>query len=133
MSQHLLVLQLSCPQCKTGLTQGTKIVLDAYVKETGKEGPMTLSAVFGDYSVETELPLQEGATVDFRCPRCEASLMLPITCKICGASMASLNLAGGGYIEFCSRRGCRGHAIGGVGDIDEMMSLMNRMFETPYD
>jgi hypothetical protein len=47
--------------------------------------------------------------------------------------MASLNLTSGGYLEFCSRRGCKGHALGGVGDIDQMMNLMNRMFETPYD
>jgi hypothetical protein len=59
--------------------------------------------------------------------------MLPLACKLCGASMASLNLAGGAYIEFCSRRGCRGHALGGIGDIDQMMSLMNRMLDTPYD
>ena len=47
--------------------------------------------------------------------------------------MVSLNLKQGGYVEFCSRRGCKGHALGGVGDIDQMMNLMNRMFETPYD
>jgi hypothetical protein len=39
----------------------------------------------------------------------------------------------GGYIEFCSRRGCRAHGIGGVGDIDHLMGLMNRMLDTPYD
>jgi hypothetical protein len=47
--------------------------------------------------------------------------------------MASLNIRDQGYIEFCSRRGCKGHALGGVGDIDQMMQLMNKMFETPYD
>ena len=59
--------------------------------------------------------------------------MLPLACKICGAAMASLNIAKGGHLEFCSRRGCKAHALGGTGNIDDMMSLMNRMFETPYD
>ena len=59
--------------------------------------------------------------------------MIPQTCKVCGAPNASLDLKSGGYIEFCTRRGCKGHALGGIGDVDEMMSLMNRMFETPYD
>ena len=45
----------------------------------------------------------------------------------------SLDIAKGGYLEFCSRRGCKAHAIGGTGNIDDMMSLMHRMFETPYD
>ena len=38
--------------------------------------------------------------------------MLPLACKLCGAPMASLNIAKGGYLEFCSRRGCKGHALG---------------------
>jgi hypothetical protein len=133
MSKQMLVLELCCPQCGAGLTEGTKVPLDAFVKDTHQEGQMTLSAVFGDYTIETELELKEGYVVEFRCPKCDTSLMLPLACKICGAPMVSLNLASGGYVEFCSRRGCKGHALGGVGDIDQMMNLMNRMFDTPYD
>jgi hypothetical protein len=129
----MLVMELSCPQCKASLTEGAKLRLDGTVRDTGQEGEITLSAVFGDYSVETDLDIREGMIVDLRCPKCEWSIMLPITCKVCGAPMASLNLVQTGYIEFCSRRGCKGHALGGIGDIDDMMSLMNRMFETPYD
>jgi hypothetical protein len=131
--KQMLLMELVCPQCAAELTDGTKFRLDAQVKETKQEGEMVLSAIFGDYTVETDLPLKPGDEVEFRCPRCEASLMLPLACKLCGASMVSLNLAGGGYIEFCSRRGCKGHALGGIGDIDQMMSLMNRMLDTPYD
>jgi len=133
MSKQMLLMELVCPQCGAALTDGTKFRLDAQAKGTKQEGEMVLSALFGDYTVETDLSLQEGDEVDFRCPQCDASLMLPLACKLCSASMVSLNLAGGGYIEFCSRRGCKGHALGGVGDIDQMMSLMNRMLDTPYD
>ncbi len=133
MSKQMLVLEVSCPQCAAVLTDKAKIPLDAFVKETNQEGEMRLSAIFGDYTVETELDVREGQVVEFHCPQCEASLMLPLACKVCGAPMASLNLVKGGYVEFCSRAGCKGHALGGVGDIDQMMSLMNRMFETPYD
>ena len=133
MSKPMLLMELVCPQCGAALTDGTKFRLDAQVKDTKQEGEMVLSAIFGDYTVETDLPLREGDVVDFRCPRCDASLMLPLACKLCGASMASLNLAGGGYIEFCSRRGCKGHALGGFGDVDQMMTLVNSMFKTPHD
>jgi hypothetical protein len=129
----MLVMELSCPQCKATLTEGAKVHLDGKVKETDQDGEITLSAVFGDYSVETDLDIKEGMIVELRCPNCDWSIMLPITCKLCGAPMASLNIKRNGYIEFCSRRGCKGHALGGIGDIDDMMSLMNRMFETPYD
>jgi predicted RNA-binding Zn-ribbon protein involved in translation (DUF1610 family) len=133
VSKQMLVMELCCPQCGEMLTEGTRIPLDAHVRETLQDGEMVLSAVFGDYSIQTDLELKEGQIVEFRCPKCDASIMLPLTCKLCGAPMASLNLKSGGYVEFCTRRGCRGHALGGVGDIDQMMSLMNRMFETPYD
>lgn len=133
MSRQILLMELTCPQCEAALTDGTRVRLDARVRETGQEGEVLLSAIFGDYSVETDLEIAEGMTVDFACPGCEASLTLPVTCKICRAPMAALNLARGGYIEFCSRRGCRAHGIGGVGDIDDLMGLMNRMLDTPYD
>jgi len=133
MTKHLLVLQLRCPQCGACLTEGTKVLLDGHIPETHEDGTVRLSAVFGEYTCETDLKLAEGAVVEFRCPHCEASIMVQATCKICRAPMASLNLDKGGYVEFCSRRGCKGHALGGVGNIDEMMSLMNRMLDTPFD
>jgi len=133
MTKHMLVLDLSCPQCGATLTQGMKVPLDAFVRDTHQDGVVYLSAVFGDYTIETDLEIKEGAIVDFRCPTCDASIMLPLPCRICGAPMASLTLSTGGYLEFCSRRGCKAHALGGVGNIDDMMSLMNRMFDTPYD
>jgi predicted RNA-binding Zn-ribbon protein involved in translation (DUF1610 family) len=133
MTRELRVLALSCPQCGTALTEGTRLHLDGHVRRTHQQGGVSLSAVFGDYGAETDLALEEGDTIDYSCPKCEASLMLPLACRLCGAPMASLDIAGGGYLEFCSRRGCRAHALGGTGNIDDMMSLMHRMFETPYD
>jgi len=133
MSKQMLVLELCCPQCNAVLTDGMQVRLDGYVRETHAKGEILISAIFGDYTVETELDIKEGNITDFSCPKCEASIMIPQTCKVCSAPNASLDLKSGGYIEFCSRLGCKGHALGGIGDIDEMMSLMNRMFETPYD
>lgn len=133
MSKQMLVLELCCPQCSAVLTEGTRVHLYGHVRRTHQQGEVSLSAIFGDDSVEADLTLEKGDVVDLSCPKCEASVMLPLVCKICGATMASLNLAKGGYLEFCSRRGCKAHAFGGTGNIDDMMRLMNRMFETPYD
>ncbi|MFH1016591.1 MAG: hypothetical protein V1798_00235 [Pseudomonadota bacterium] len=133
MSKEMLVLDLRCPHCKAPLTTGTNVKLDAHVKDTHQDGEIFLSAIFGDYSLETELEIKNGDLVEFRCPKCDMSLLVATSCKLCRAPMASLNIKDQGYIEFCSRRGCKGHALGGVGDIDQMMQLMNKMFETPYD
>ncbi len=133
MSRQMLVLELRCPQCGAALTEGARVHLDGHVRRTHQQREVFLSAVFGDDTVDADPTLEEGDIVDLSCPRCEVSLMLPLACKLCGAPMASLNLARGGALEFCSRRGCRAHAFGGIGNIDDMIGLLNRMLETPYD
>ena len=133
MTKKLLLMELACPYCNKVLTKGTRVPLDAFVRDTHQDGQVALSALFGDYSVESELSLPPGSIVEFRCPGCDTSIMLTLPCRICGAPMASLNLTSGGYVEFCSRTGCKGHALGGIGDVDDLISLMNRMCETPYD
>ena len=133
MTRKMLVLELCCPQCATPLTEGDRVRLYGHVRGAPRQGEVSFSAVFGDYGVESDLDLKEGDVLDLSCPRCEASLMLPLACKLCRAPMASLDIARGGYLEFCTRRGCKAHALGGTGNLDDMMSLMNRMFETPYD
>ena len=133
MTKPMLVLELCCPQCGATLTEGSRVRLDGHVRRTHEQREVSLSAVFGDDRAEADPTLEAGDIVDLGCPRCEASLMLPLACRICGAAMASLNIAKGGTLEFCTRRGCKAHAFGGAGNIDDMMSLMNRMLETPYD
>jgi hypothetical protein len=133
MTRPLLVLDLCCPQCGAALTEGRRVRLDGHVRRTHEQREVSLSAVFGEARADADPTLEESDVVDLSCPRCEASLMLPLACKICGAAMASLNIAKGGALEFCTRRSCKAHVFGGAGNIDDMMSLMNRMLETPYD
>lgn len=133
MSKDMLILELSCPHCNASLTEGKRIHLDGYIKDTHEDGEIYLSAIFGDYTIETDMKIPEGAIADFRCPKCDSSLMLSTACNLCRAPLASLSIASGGHLEFCSRKGCKGHAMGGFGDIDQMMGLMNKMFNTPHD
>jgi predicted RNA-binding Zn-ribbon protein involved in translation (DUF1610 family) len=133
MSKPMLLLEASCPNCHANLTEGQVVHLDAYCKDINQEGAVFLSAVFGDYSVKSDLPIPSGSVAEFRCPNCEMSVMLQMPCRLCGAPMASLNLRTGGCVEFCSRAGCKGHALGGFGDVDEMMTLVNTMLGTPHD
>ncbi len=133
MSKQMLLLEACCPSCNALLTEGQLVHLDAYCKESNRDGRIYLSAIFGDYAIQTDLTIPKGATVEFRCPICDVSLMLQIPCKLCGATMASVNIRAGGTLEFCSRAGCKGHALGGFGDVDEMMSLINTMLNTPHD
>ncbi len=133
MSRDMLLLRVCCPYCESPLTEGRKVHLDAYVRDTNQKGRVHLSAIFGDHAAETDLVVPDGAIAEFQCPSCDQSLMLQVPCKLCGAPMASINIQSGGVVEFCSRKGCRGHALGGFGDVDQMMSLINSMLKTPHD
>jgi predicted RNA-binding Zn-ribbon protein involved in translation (DUF1610 family) len=132
MGKELLVLELHCPNCKAILTEGTKVVLQGYSTKGKEKGEIRLSAVFGDYAAETELNLSDGEIVEFQCPHCEASLMIATKCKECNASMASLNIKEGGTLDFCPRKGCHNHVMGGFKDVDEMMRIMNNVMDTPF-
>lgn len=133
MTQPLLLLEVCCPNCQAPLTHGQEVILGAHLVATQQAGEIRLSALFGDRRVQTDLVIGDGDVATFTCPACERSLMVETPCKLCGGPLASVNLASGETMEFCGRRGCRGHALGGFGDVDEMTDLLNRMFKIPHD
>jgi hypothetical protein len=133
LSQPLLLLEVHCPNCRAALTQGQQVVLGAQVVSTNQDGELRLSALFGDYQEQTDLAIGEGDAVTLTCPSCERSLMIETPCKLCGGPLASFDLASGEAMELCGRKGCRGHALGGYGDVDEMTDLLNRMLKIPHD
>jgi hypothetical protein len=132
-TQPLLLLEVHCPNCGALLTRGEQVVLLGHAVPSHQDGEIRLSAIFGRNDVQTDLTLGEGDVVTFSCPACEHALAIETPCGLCGAPLASVNLASGESMEFCGRRGCRGHALGGYGDVDEMTDLLNRMFKIPHD
>jgi hypothetical protein len=133
MDQPLLLLDVHCPNCKVALTSNEQVVLGAHMVGTEQEGEVRLSALFGDSRAESDLAIADGEAVTFTCPVCERSLTVETPCKFCGGPLASVTLASGEALEFCGRKGCRGHVLGGYGDLDEMNDLLNRMFKIPHD
>ena len=133
MSNPLLLLELYCPNCQAPLTSGQQVVLGAHVVATDQDGEIRLSALFGDSRAECDLTVGQDDVLTYACPSCERSLTVETPCRLSGAPLASVNLPSGEPLEFCGRKGCRGHALGGYGDIDEMTDLLNRMFKIPHD
>jgi hypothetical protein len=131
MSKSLLLMEVTCPKCGAELTEGEYIPLDGRLADGTGHSVIKLSAYFGDYKLETDLNIPEGAIVSFSCPKCEESLTISSTCGACKAPLASLDLKKGGHVDFCTRRGCPGHALGGFGDVNQMIELMNRITDTP--
>ncbi len=134
MTRQMLVLELCCPQCGAALTEGTRVRLDGHVRRTHEQREIALSAVFGDDKLEADPTLEESDVVDLSCPEVRGQ-------PDAAAGLQDLRRPHG-VAQHCQRRrpgvlftasGCKAHAFGGTGNIDDMMSLMNRMFETPYD
>lgn len=126
-----LLLETLCPHCHQDLTRDGWIDLKLQMDD-GRKGTISLSAYFGDYSIKQPFFIDEGALATFLCPHCATELTVPRTCGLCQAPEISLALKTGGFIDVCTRKGCKGHALGGFGDTDELIMLVNRLMDTPY-
>lgn len=126
-----ILLDAVCPHCHAGLTHGDWIELKIRLAD-GQTGIVSLSTFFNDYAVKLPFFIAEGAMAVFHCPHCNAELNRDYPCTLCAAPMFTLGIKGGGKIDACTRRGCKGHALGGFGDPDELLMLLNKVIDTPY-
>jgi predicted amidophosphoribosyltransferase len=61
--------------------------------------------------VDSEYKVPMDATVNFFCPHCHEELNTSSPCPDCGAPMVPMHVRGGGSVQICSRRGCKGHLL----------------------
>jgi NADH-quinone oxidoreductase subunit E len=76
-----------------------------------KHGWLRLSSLYGSYTLESEYEIPMDAVVDFFCPHCHSDLRGASDCPNCGAPMISMIVRGGGIVQVCARRGCKGHRL----------------------
>jgi NADH-quinone oxidoreductase subunit E len=129
--QRVFPVEVSCPRCNHSLMDPTHLV-DGYpsIRVTrsyeNQHGWLRLSCLYGSYTVEYQFSVPRDAVVDFFCPHCHAHLVGASSCPECGAPMVPMIVRGGGIVQICSRRGCKGHlldlgahALSGQGDLPE--------------
>ncbi len=76
-----------------------------------QHGWLRLSSIYGSYNIESEYEVPMDTVVNFFCPHCHTELKSNISCPDCHAPMASMAVRGGGVVQICSRRGCKGHML----------------------
>lgn len=109
-------LEVNCPRCNHTLMD-SKHLIDGYpsVRVTfsfeRKHGWLTLSSLYGSYSIASEYVIPENTIVNFFCPHCHAELIAASNCPDCNAPMVPMIVRGGGMVQLCSRRGCKGHML----------------------
>ena len=114
--ERVFPVEVSCARCNHSLMDPRHLI-DGHpsVRVTAsfqqKHGWMALSSLWGSYKVESEYEVAEETVVNVFCPHCHAELIGGARCGDCGAPMVPMIIRGGGVVQICSRRGCRGHML----------------------
>jgi len=114
--KRIFPVEVSCARCNHSLMD-PRHPIDGYpsIRVTAsfgdKHGWLALSSLYGSYNVESEYEIPTETILDFFCPHCHAELVGAGMCGECGAPMVPMIVRGGGLVQICSRRGCKGHLL----------------------
>jgi NADH-quinone oxidoreductase subunit E len=114
--QRIFPVEVSCARCNHSLMDiDHKIDGHPSIRVTmsfgSKHGWLTISSLYGSYNVVSEYEIPDDTLVNMFCPHCHAELIGGAKCGECEAPMVPMIVRGGGVVQICSRRGCRGHLL----------------------
>jgi NADH-quinone oxidoreductase subunit E len=114
--QRTFPVEVSCARCNHSLMDSGHLI-DGYptIRVTMSFGDvhgwLALSSLYGSYNVSSEYEIPKDVIVNIFCPHCHAELIGGTFCAECGAPMVPMIVRGGGVVQICSRRGCKGHML----------------------
>lgn len=114
--ERVFPVEVSCSRCNHSLMDSSHLI-DGYpsIRITVSFGDvhcwLALSSLYGSYNVSSEYEIPPDTIVNFFCPHCHAELLGASRCGECGAPMVPMIVRGGGVVQICSRRGCKGHML----------------------
>ncbi len=114
--QRVFPVNVNCSRCNHSLMDPRHPIdgapsIRVTVSFHRKHGWLRMSSLYGSPSLESEYEIPMDAVVDMFCPHCHAELRGVTACPECSAPMISLIVSGGGIVQICSRRGCKGHRL----------------------
>ena len=114
--KRIFPLQVACTRCSQSLMDAQHPIdghpsIRLTVSAGNRYGWALLSSLYGSHTTATELEIPEGTVTEFYCPHCHSQLGPGSGCVECGAAMIPLMVGGGGVVQVCSRRGCKGHIL----------------------
>jgi len=119
--QRVFPIDVSCARCNHTLMDPRHVIdglpcIRVTVSFGNEHGWLALSSLYGSYKVASDHESPPDEIVNMFCPHCHAELIGGGHCADCGAPMVPMIIRGGGVVQICSRRGCRGHMldVGGV-------------------
>jgi hypothetical protein len=126
-------LKVKCPKCGKSLIDPGKKIDDIpgiklLIKTEKKSGNIWLSALYGSYNLECDIPIEKDEIAVFSCPFCHEEVTSIETCETCNAPMATILLDMGGKINFCTRKGCKKHSA----EFEDLSLALKKLYED-YD
>lgn len=114
--QRIFPVEVSCARCNHSLMDPTHEIdghpaIRITVSFENKHGWFLLSCLYGSHNVASEHEIPPGTILTMFCPHCHAELIGGAKCGECGAPMVPMILRGGGVVQICARRGCKGHIL----------------------
>ncbi len=114
--QRIFPVEVSCSRCNHSLMDPNQLI-DGYpsirvtVSFDQKHGWMALSSLYGSYNIDSKHYIPKDSIIHVFCPHCHAELIGGVACTECSAPMIPMIVRGGGIVQICSRRGCKGHML----------------------
>jgi NADH-quinone oxidoreductase subunit E len=114
--QRVFPLEVSCARCNHSLMDPRDLI-DGHppIRVTASFGNkhcrLLLSSLYGSYEVWSEHEIPPDTIVHMFCPHCHAELIGSTKCPECEAGMVPMIVRGGGVVQICTRRGCKGHML----------------------
>ena len=114
--ERIFPVSVSCSRCNHSLMD-PEYRIDGFpsirvTQSSGqRHGWLRLSCLYGSYHVEQEFPAEIGSIRQFFCPHCHTELIGSTNCPVCGTLMVPMIVRGGGIVQICPRRGCKGHLL----------------------
>ena len=116
LDQKVFPVELGCARCNHSLMDPDHFI-DGHpsarvtVSFGQQHGWLRLSSLYGSYNSESEYDIPPATIANFFCPHCHTELITTVNCPDCSAPMVPMLVRGGGLVQICSRRGCKGHML----------------------
>jgi len=114
--QRVFPVDVACSHCNHTFMDAAYLIdghpsIRVTVSYNRTHGWLRLSSLYGSRNVESEHSLPEESVVDFFCPHCHSELIGAAVCPECNGKMVPMIVKGGGVVQICPRRGCKGHML----------------------
>lgn len=109
-------VQVNCPNCNHSLMKSDNIIDDypsihVTISFGSQHGWYRYSSIYGSFNFESEQEIPTDTKLKISCPHCHTKLKRGDNCPLCGVTMVQMIVRGGGIVQICPVRGCKGHIL----------------------